>query len=185
MKRRFAFSDVLGLTIAGLAAASAIVVAVAGGAATETVAIKTLSTDPALVTGGDVLVQVSFPSAVASRDVKVALGSRDITADFRAGSAANTLVGLVTGLVNGKNTLNVMTKPRGAPDASLEITNYPITGPVFSGPWIQPFICQTEAFTLPDGSKLGAPLDANCSARTVVQYVYRSTQPAQPAPAPA
>jgi hypothetical protein len=44
---------------------------------------------------------------------------------------------------------------------------------VFSGPWLQPFICQTAQFTLPDGSKLGPPLDANCSARTVVQYIYK------------
>src|SRR5262249_55759049 len=52
---------------------------------------------------------------------------------------------------------------------------YPLTGPVFSGPWLQPFICQTDAFKLPDGTTLGPPLDANCSAKTVVQYVYRTT----------
>ena len=63
----------------------------------------------------------------------------------------------------------------GHAHGSLEIINYPITGPVISGPWQQPFICQTTDFELPDGSKLGPPLDANCSARTVVQHVYRST----------
>jgi hypothetical protein len=31
------------------------------------------------------------------------------------------------------------------------------------------------AITLPDGTKLGAATDANCSAPTKVQYVYRST----------
>ncbi len=60
----------------------------------------------------------------------------------------------------------------GRARGSLEVTNYPIAGPVISGPWQQPFICQTDVFTLPDGTTLGPALDANCSARTVVQYVY-------------
>ena len=34
--------------------------------------------------------------------------------------------------------------------------NFPITGPVFSGPQEKPFICSTENFKLPDGSTLGA-----------------------------
>src|SRR5262249_16709965 len=50
--------------------------------------------------------------------------------------------------------------------------NHPLTGPVFSGPHQQPFICQTET------NGLGAPLDANCSAKSVVQYYYKSTEPA-------
>ena len=47
-------------------------------------------------------------------------------------------------------------------------------------PELLPFICQTDQFVLPDGSKLGPPLDGNCSARTVVQHVYRTTE-AKPA----
>ena len=117
----------------------------------------------------------------------IAAGARDVTADFGPGRAPHTLVGLVTGLAIGRNTITV-TGPKGA-SASLEVTNYPITGPVFSGPWQQPFFCQTDAFTLPDGTKLGPPLDASCSARTVVQYVYRSRDaepvPSGPTPAPA
>jgi hypothetical protein len=61
-----------------------------------------------------------------------------------------------------------------APAAVLNIKNYPITGPVFSGPQEKPFICETNTFKLPDGSVLGAPTDANCSVETVVQYLYRS-----------
>jgi hypothetical protein len=130
------------------------------------VTLKALSTDPALVTGGDVLVQVTVPAG--TRPVKVTAAGRDVSGAFRPGEQPNTFVGLVTGLANGRNVLT-------AGGSSLEITNYPITGPVISGPWIQPFICQTDTFKLPDGSTLGAPLDANCSAKTVVQYVYRST----------
>ena len=53
------------------------------------------------------------------------------------------------------------------------MTNYPITGPVFSGPHQKPFVCQTEVWDL------GAPLDENCSAATKVTWMYKSTVPVQ------
>jgi uncharacterized tannase-like protein DUF6351 len=131
--------------------------------------ITTLSTDAQRVTGGDVLVQIALPPAADVRALKIAANGKDVTPAFRA-AAPHTAVGLVTGLSTGRNTLTA--DVRGSARATLEITNYPITGPVISGPWQQPFICQTDAFKLPDGSTLGPPLDANCSAKTVVQYVY-------------
>ena len=131
--------------------------------------ITTLSTDAALVTGGDVLVKVAAPAGVSPQSIKVMVGSRDVSGGFRQMND-RAIAGLVTGLTNGKNIISA-TGPKGLL-GSLEVTNYPITGPVISGPWQQPFICQTDTFALPDGSTLGAPLDANCSARTVVQYVY-------------
>jgi hypothetical protein len=130
--------------------------------AADTPTIHALSTDPDHVTGGDVLVEIT-----AKSPVKITLGERDLTADFRRTDDMHWL-GLVTGLAVGRNTLKV-------DSASLEITNYPITGPVLSGPQIQPFLCQTAAFKLPDGAPLGPPLDASCSAPTVIQYVYWPT----------
>src|SRR5262249_28256644 len=79
-------------------------------------------------------------------------------------------VGLITGLPVGTSTIAA---DAARAHGTLTVTNYPITGPVLSGPWLQPFICQTAVFTLPDGSKLGPPLDTNCSARTTVQYIYK------------
>jgi hypothetical protein len=131
-----------------------------------------VSTDAARVTGGDLLVRIT---GAASGQVKVTVAGRDVSAAFKPAAAPNTLLGLVTGLALGRNTIEADGATAGK--ASLAVTNYPATGPVFSGPWLQPYICQTEAFTLPDGSTLGPALDANCSARTVVQYVYRSTAP--------
>jgi hypothetical protein len=131
--------------------------------------ISALSTDASLVTGGDVLVRI----APAPAGLRVKAGTRDVTETFKRGPEPGTLIGLVTGLDNGKTTLEA-TGPNGQ-RAVLEVINYPITGPVISGRWQQPFICQTADFTLPDGSMLGPPLDAHCSARTVVQHVYRST----------
>lgn len=122
--------------------------------------LKALSTDASLVTGGDVLVQLHTLAAKPS----VTLNGTDVSRVFHAQGQGNYLA-LVTGLRNGTNTLRSGT-------ASLTLTNYPIEGPVFSGPRITPFICQTNDFKLPDGTTLGKPLDENCSARTVVQYVY-------------
>ena len=53
--------------------------------------------------------------------------------------------------------------------AQLTVVNHPITGPVLYSPHQTPFICETQA------SGLGAPLDADCSATTKVEYFYRST----------
>src|SRR4030095_14800692 len=92
----------------------------------------------------------------------------NVTSMFHAGTEPNTLVGLVTGLNLGRNTL-------AASRVSLVITNYPIKGPIISGPYVQPFICQTQNFALPDGTTLGAPTDADCSAPTKIIYLYKRT----------
>ncbi len=137
--------------------------------------IRTLSTRPDRVSGGDVLVEVSFPHANPRHPLIISLNGRDVSAAFRPGDSANTLVGLVTGLALGKNTLSVEGKGWGRPHESLELTSYPVTGPIISGPHLQPFICQTATFVLPDGTKLGPSLDPDCSAAAKVTYVYMSS----------
>src|SRR6185295_17117088 len=106
--------------------------------------------DPALVTGGDVLLKVTAASSSGQPAVSVKANGRDVTAAFRADAKPNTWVGLVSGLPVGTSTIAA---DGGRAHATLTVTNYPITGPVLSGPWLQPFICQTAAFALPDGSK--------------------------------
>jgi len=124
--------------------------------------ITTLSNRPNLISGGDALVQITTDEAGAGA---VTLNGADVTAMFRPGTTANTLVGLVTGLNLGANTL-------AAGGKSLVITNYPIKGPIISGPYVQPFICTTSTFRLPDGTTLGDPTDADCSAPTKITYMY-------------
>jgi hypothetical protein len=63
---------------------------------------------------------------------------------------------------------------RGSASARLPLTNYPITGPIVSGPHLTPFVCHTVQ------SGLGDPLDENCSATAKVEYFYRSTLPPPP-----
>src|SRR5262249_48175441 len=126
------------------------------GASAAVLDIETLSTRPDRVSGGDVLVQITQDDNAAT---PVTLNGADITSVFRAGSSPNTRVGLVSGLVVGTNTL-------ASGGVSLTLKNYPITGPITSGPHNTPFFCQTQDFTLPDGSKFGMPTDADCSAPT-------------------
>ena len=66
---------------------------------------------------------------------------------------------------------------KGRADADIVLTNYPIEGPVFSGPHEQPYVCATQQFNLPGGAgNLGAPLDAELLDRpTRVDYFYKST----------
>jgi hypothetical protein len=161
--------------LARIAVVSALVAAAIGTAGAQgSVTITAVSTDASLVTGGDVLVRIAFPSRLPADSLEVSVAGRDVSKAFRPAPEAGAFVGLISGLANGRNVIEASARS-GHAHGSLEIISYPITGPVISGPWQQPFICQTTDFELPDGSKLGPPLDANCSARTVVQHVYRST----------
>jgi hypothetical protein len=69
----------------------------------------------------------------------------------------------------GSNVLSAGPRSTGQTLAKILVTNYPGTGPVFSGPHQTPFVCET------DFQGLGPPLDPDCSAPTRVDYYYRST----------
>jgi Tannase-like family of unknown function (DUF6351) len=141
-----------------------------GGAAAIT--IRTLSTRADRVSGGDVLVEVAGPGAAAKTPPQVALNGRDVSTKFQRDAESPRYRALLDGLVVGRNVVSVAGKPWGAASASLELTNYPASGPIFSGPHVTPFICQTDTFKLPDGSTLGPPADQDCSAPTRVQHMY-------------
>jgi hypothetical protein len=133
--------------------------------------IHLLSSKPHLVSGGDALVAVDVSRNDSSAQIE--LNGQDITASFQRDARTGGLVGLVGNLRVGSNTLSLM--DHGAAADSLTVTNYPITGPITSGPHVTPFICQTQEFVLPDGTKLGPALDADCTAPTVIQYLYLAT----------
>ncbi len=133
-------------------------------AAPGAVKIDVLSGRADMVTGGDALVETN----AAPEKFSAKLNGQDISKSFHPSKAAGTMVGHIDGLKAGKNLLEVKSA-KGS--AKLELTNYPIAGPVFSGPHQKPFVCQTEQ------AGLGAPLDDDCFVKTVVTYVYKSTTP--------
>jgi len=144
--------------------------------------IEVLSSRPDAISGGDALIRVTVDKKkIPLAGVRIHLNGADVTGSFVANGAASTLTGLVSGMRVGENLLEVIDpkgneKGKGRADAELLLTNYPITGPMFSGPHEQPFACATQQFNLPGGlGNLGAPLDANCSINRRVDYIYRTT----------
>ena len=141
--------------------------------ATPSLDINTLSARPEFVTGGDVLVHIAGPASLTAKNLTVHINGKDVSAAFKPSSGTRGLVGLVTGLNVGSNA--VVASMRGSKaTAQLTVVNHPITGPVLYSPHQTPFICETQAVGL------GAPLDADCSANTKVDYFYRSTAAAAP-----
>src|SRR6266567_6589318 len=135
-------------------------VLVTAGVQADSDGITVLSSQPGLVSGGNALIAVRGEGPVT-------LNGADVTAAFKSGSEGNR-IGLVEGLKLGANILK-------AGDASLTLTNHPISGPVFAGPHQMPFYCMSDKFTLPASKEaLGVALDADCSVKTRVDYVYRS-----------
>ena len=160
-----------------LAAAPALACAPGVGSnASDQIRITSVSNPrPEMVSGGDVLVRVTPPGGVAAGQVRVTANGGDITGAFAA-QRDGSLLGLVTGLHEGGNQIGA--EAGGRPAAVLRVVNHPITGPIFSGPHETPFFCMTQNFRIPPGTTaqptLGPALDADCSAATRVDYVYRS-----------
>jgi hypothetical protein len=158
--------------------------------------LDVLSSPASMVTGGDALVRVTIPRTVPLHKATVSVNGTDVTSTFQLDPVARTLTGMVSGLQLGANTLFADSNGRGngRPRASLTLVNHPVTGPIFSGPQQQPFVCktQTQGLGFPQvdnqdgiGMRLfqtpGNPAtptigwSKDCTAPTVVDYRYRST----------
>ncbi len=162
-QRRFPLA-ILAFAIALLSACD-----IAGAASNASPGIVPVSTRAHMVTGGDVLLRIEGLNA---EGLGVTLNGVDVTGAFRAADDGRSLLGLVTGLRDGPNEVRA-TGAAGA-SASISLTNYPVTGPIISGPHQQPFFCQTESFRGAAGP-LGAPVDEHCSIETRVDYFYLSS----------
>ncbi len=141
--------------------------------------IITLSSRPDTVSGGTALVRVAAPRQVTLSDLVVSVNGQVVTSAFQPEASGRSLLGLVQGLTVGNNVLTVQALDRhNKPylSARLTLRNYPIAGPIFSGPHEAPFYCMTQLFKLPASTQtLGPALDADCSIVTRVDYVYHST----------
>lgn len=147
------------------------VAALAGPAGAQDLKLEVVSTRPEYVTGGDALIAVALPPGARPNTLRVRLNGADVTRAFAPDPARpDRRLGLVGGLVLGANTIEARS---GAASTRLDLVNYPAAGPVFSGPHIRPFVCQTQDFVLPDGSRLPPASDPEtCAVAPVVQHVY-------------
>jgi hypothetical protein len=132
--------------------------------------IRTLSSRPQFVSGGDALIEVRAQSGTPIEQLMLALNGRDVTSYLKSDPATGSYRGVIEGLAIGPNTLLAKAKSAKARhEAKLTIVNHPITGPILSGPHLKPYECSTEA------SGLGPALDAHCSAPRKIWHLYRST----------
>ncbi|HKN94951.1 MAG TPA: DUF6351 family protein [Thermoleophilaceae bacterium] len=144
--------------------------ALGAGTAQAAVSIDVLSNRADLISGGDALVAVD-----GGTPASMSLNGKDVTSEF-ATRANGRYEGVLTGLQNGTNTL-AATLPDGS-GAQITITNHSIGGPVFSGPQVEPWVCQSTA------------TDAQCDQPISYSYKYmpatgggfQSYDPANPPP---
>jgi hypothetical protein len=125
-------------------------------------AIEVLSNRADLISGGDALVRVDLPDRVDPATVQVSLNGADVTSEF-AVRPNGEFEGVVTGLAVGVNDL--MATMKKGPTVHIAITNHPSGGPVFAGPQVQPWVCETIA-------GFPVPVDAQCDGGPQFSFVY-------------
>jgi hypothetical protein len=152
------------------------------------VTIETVPTQPTYISGADALVRVSGPPDFDLTRVSVSVNGEPVEGGtFRPappdplGRPGNAILGLVTGLREGEN--EVLAALDGEVVATLEVTNYPISGPIFSGDPLEPYFCLDDLQPGEDGSPrrfaigngqfiAGPAAGPACSYDTRVDYVY-------------
>ncbi len=120
-----------------------------------------------MVSGGNVLLAFEMPDGASIADISVQRAGQDIASVSYRLLRDGRMGALVSGLVDGENQLDVLV---GTSRESVTVVNYPIIGPIFSGPHIALPICTTEA------NGLGPATDENCSAAAVVRWRYRDLE---------
>jgi hypothetical protein len=120
-------------------------------------AVKTLSNRADLISAGDAYVEVVLPPG--TRGVRVTLNGQDVTRRFSRRDDGR-FTALLEDLRLGRNTVAATARKRTG--AKLTVTNHPNGGPVFSGPQIQPWVCQSTA------------TDAQCNEPPSFAYQYKS-----------
>ena len=134
------------------------------GISTGAMSIQVLSSQPDRVTGGDARILVTPPRGTSVAAVKVSVDGHDVTG--RLDRVGGHLEGIVAGFVEGRSTLAATA---GSHSVERRIRDYPISGPMISGPHLPLLVCTTEKFGL------GKATDSDCSAPERVFYKYVST----------
>jgi hypothetical protein len=160
----------------------------AGRLAEGQLELAVLSTRAATVTGGDALIGVR--GVTDEETVTIRANGRDVTDAFAPepdeyNPGRTLLVGLVDGLRDGDNQiiLHASHPAHGVRTARLPVRNHPITGPVFSGPHQEPFVCRVadlRDYAPASGEGPDARpeiLDEHCSIEPYVRWYYLSTRP--------
>lgn len=162
------------------------------------VELHVLSSPANYVSGGDARIEVVAAPGLHDKLALYLNGSKLNVPLEEKGS--HRVEAVISGLQVGENTLEVYVQGQSQRD-TLELTNYPVTGPMFSGPQQTPFVCTTIQSAVgrqpivdsatPPGYKVtdaaGATIgySRNCSIETFINYLYVSnTGSLKPYPIP-
>jgi hypothetical protein len=126
--------------------------------------VEAVSNRADLVAGGDVLLRVTLPPGLSSSAALFLNGQR-LENMLHPAPDGRGYLALVSGLRVGPNTIMLSA---GEQTLRLVVTNHPISGPIFSGPHLQPWQCTTQL------AGLGPPIDADCNAPTQYMFFYKS-----------
>ncbi len=185
-KRRARFTQ---LALAGVAGAALLVAC--GGSGIDPLVVQpaslaVLSSAPEYVSGGDARIEVQLASEEHA-NVQLFLNGKAVQPALVAGD--NRLEGVVEGLQDGDNTLELRHNKRGLL-ASLKLKNHPITGPMFAGPKQEPFVCtvvnelgqepivdttEDKYFAVRDAGGQTIGYSRNCSVPTTFKLYYMPT----------
>ncbi|MEV4319087.1 DUF6351 family protein [Actinocrispum sp. NPDC049592] len=134
--------------------------------------VEVVSGPAQYVSGGVARIRVTLPPW-APLAASVTVNGKDVSSAFKPDSQVpHALEGVVRDLPLGASKVEARTQRWDR--ASLKLVNYPITGPMFSGPQQPDFFCSTPAHLA--GFDLTGPfLDGNCSLTTQVGYYYMAT----------
>lgn len=152
---------------------------------TQFLAVSPASNQAHLLSGGDALIEITsdiadpdqFVVTVNDRPAAMTIGESTLEEGIHYYRA------LITNLEDGINLVRIET---GEAAAALSLVNYPISGPIFSGPHQEPYLCLNELapgrdgtprrFAVGNGDYLDtSALGSDCSLPTRTDYVYRST----------
>jgi hypothetical protein len=169
----------------------------AAGSQAKNVQLRVLSSAPEYVSGGDARIEVRAAPGLHDK-INLYLNGRAV--DVALHSHGHRLEGVISGLAEGSNLLEVYVKGQSLRD-TIELTNYPITGPMFTGPQQMPFVCTTiqsavsrqplvdtptpPGYRVVDGSGNLIGYSRNCSIDTVFTYWYRAASGGNLKPLPA
>ena len=110
--------------------------------------IEILSSAPDQVSDGDALVRIQTPPGIL-KNVLLQLNGKDVTRFLSSKSwkkphlGDGEAEGVVEGFEIGDNLLELRHKGSQQVLAELAVVNHPKSGPIFSGPQQQPFVCTT------------------------------------------
>ncbi|MBL7250639.1 DUF6351 family protein [Alloalcanivorax marinus] len=177
----------LALAVASLLAACGGDSSSSSSEAAPSASLRVVSSEPQWVSGGDARVAVRGDADLLA-GARLRLNGEDLdTEGFQA--SGEGVEGMVRGLEQGDNELTVWHPDHGTL-ARLTLTNYPVEGPMFSGPHQYPFVCTTvselgkqplvdtdgnEGFPVYDDQNQQIGLSRDCGIEPYTEYWYRTT----------